>query len=127
MLQCTSYVTENYGGKIPIDLSKIASIPHVGLYISSATACFGFNQRVPILDVNISRIISRVFSINGKRDLRDNKALQAKAQELVPRQGFKEYNWGLLDLGALVCKPRPLCKRCPLKSKCDYYLKEFNV
>ncbi|MBI5150360.1 MAG: hypothetical protein HZA28_06285 [Candidatus Omnitrophica bacterium] len=114
------FVHENFEGRIPNRLPEIEGIPHVGLYIANATFCFGFNKRVPILDVNSSRIISRFFDIDARKDLRDNKALQLKAGELLPRKSFKEYNWGLLDLGALVCKTRPLCGKCPLRKGCGY-------
>jgi A/G-specific adenine glycosylase len=117
----SKHIQENYEGTLPSNLTKIENIPHIGLYISNATLCFGFNKRVPILDVNTNRVISRVFGIDGKQDLRDNKKLQETALKLLPRKSFKEYNWGLLDLGALICKPIPLCVKCPLKSICWYY------
>ena len=119
LVQISRHVHEYHAGELPCDLKEIMEIPHVGLYIANATMCFGFNKRYPILDVNTSRVISRFFSMENKKDLRDDRDLQAKAGELLPREGFKEYNWGLLDLSAGVCRSRPSCTQCPLRRKCD--------
>jgi len=124
--KATSYLKNHLGNRFPSNIEDISKIPYVGLYTANATMCFGFNKRSPILDVNISRIISRYFSIRNNIDLRDNAKLQDKARELLPRYGFKEYNWGLLDLGAAICKSKPLCYKCTLMAKCSYYLNRNN-
>lgn len=116
----SKYLHDNHNDELPGTMEEIIKIPHIGIYTANAVMCFGYNKRSPILDVNTSRIVSRYYLIKNDRDLRDNYKLQEKAKELVPRAKFKEYNWGLLDLGALVCKPRPLCGVCPLKTKCCY-------
>ena len=101
-----------------IDLKKIYGVGH---YTSNAVRCFYLNQRVPVVDVNTSRIISRVFSIDNGIDLRKNSALLEKAKELLPTRNYRKFNWILLDFGALVCKQKPLCQECPIKEYCDYY------
>ncbi|MGB2727605.1 MAG: DNA (cytosine-5-)-methyltransferase [Halobacteriota archaeon] len=119
--EISSYIHENFNDNLPDKAENLLEIPHVGLYVTNATICFGFNKRSPILDVNTSRIISRFFNIDNNKDLRDNKELQDMVKKLLPRKNFKEYNWGLLDLGALVCKTKPLCDKCPLVKKCIFY------
>ena len=119
--EISSYIHENFNDNLPDKAEYLLEIPHVGLYVTNATICFGFNKRSPILDVNTSRIISRFFNIDNNKDLRDNKELQDMVKKLLPRKNFKEYNWGLLDLGALVCKTKPLCDKCPLVKKCIFY------
>jgi DNA (cytosine-5)-methyltransferase 1 len=119
--EISSYIHENFNDNLPDKAENLLEIPHVGLYVTNATICFGFNKRSPILDVNTSRIISRFFNIDNNKDLRDNKELQDMVKKLLPIKNFKEYNWGLLDLGALVCKTKPLCDKCPLVKKCIFY------
>lgn len=121
--EISKYIHFNYDDVLPNNLDKLIKIPHVGFYTANATLCFGFHKKSPVLDVNTSRIISRYFSIDNTSDLRINKELQLKAIELLPRKKYKEYNWGLFDLGALTCKPKPLCDKCPLSYKCNNYLK----
>lgn len=118
----SKYLSEHFNNRVPENHKEIAAIPHIGMYISDAMMCFAFNKRFPILDVNSSRIICRVFSINDDVPLNRNHALTEMAWKLVPRKNFKEYNWGLLDIGALVCKKKPICHECPAIKICDYYL-----
>ena len=45
------------------------------------------------------------------------------AQELLPKKGHREYNYGLLDLGRLVCRyVDPKCGECPLASVCAFFV-----
>lgn len=124
--KASSYIKNRLGNCLPQDLDEISKIPYVGLYTANATMCFGFNKRLPILDINTSRIIARFFSIRNNLDLRNNVELQDKSKELLPRNRFKEYNWGLLDLGATICKSKPLCYKCTLRTKCNYYLNRIK-
>jgi len=119
--EISRYLDKNHNNKLPENIKELENIPFIGIYSSNAILCFGFNKRVPILDVNTSRIISRFFSIKLTSDLRNNRHLQDKAKDIIPRKGFKEYNWGLLDFGAIICKSRPLCDICPLNRKCDSF------
>jgi A/G-specific adenine glycosylase len=116
-------IHKNFNDEYPTTIENMRKLPHLGMYITNAIMCFALDQRYPILDVNTSRIICRFFSINNTLDLRRNYTLQQKSWSLVPRKHVKEYNWGLLDLGALVCKTKPLCNLCHLQKHCSYHLK----
>lgn len=120
VIEISTYLHKNFDDILPDRVDMLLKIPYIGLYIANATLCFGFNKRKSILDVNTGRVISRFFNIDNNTDLRDNKELQAKSRELLPRKKFKEYNWGLLDLGALVCKTKPLCGECSLSKRCYF-------
>ena len=95
----------------------------VGRYISNAVLCVGFGIPLPALDTNMIRVLQRVFSwTSNKRRARDDNSFWDFAASLVPANQPKEFNWGILDLAALVCTPRnPACQECPLIHICDYY------
>jgi A/G-specific adenine glycosylase len=120
--EISNFLHNNYKNKFPNRVEEIEKIPHLGMYIKNAIMCFAFNQSYSILDVNTSRIISRFYGMENSIDLRRNYELQRQADELVPRKNVKEYNWGLLDLGAQVCRPKPLCNICPVKRKCNFFI-----
>jgi len=107
------------GNKQP--LSSVEDIKGIGHYIKNAVACFYLDKNKPVLDVNTSRVISRIFSIDTKVDLRKNRALFEEAMKLLPPRRYKKFNWILLDFGAIVCKKKPLCEECPLVELCEYY------
>ena len=108
-------------GGVPSDPGDLMKLPHVGIYTSHAVACFGFNKVVPVVDVNVLRVISRIFAMARPRDIRRASAIWEIAWELLPNRLVKEHNYGLLDFAATVCKSRaPLCDRCPIASVCTY-------
>ena len=47
--------------------------------------------------------------------------------ELVPDKEHDYFNYGLIDLGALVCHYRqPRCRSCPLREFCVQYLESVG-
>ena len=108
-------------GNIPHEVEELTSLPYVGIYTGHALACFAFGQRVPVVDLSIVRIISRITGLEPPSDIRRAPSVCEIAWTLLPALGFKEHNYGLLDFAAAVCKPRaPLCDRCSIASACAY-------
>ena len=109
------------GGKLPTQPSELVKLPYVGIYTAHAVACFAFGQRVPIVDLGIVRVISRIAGVEPPCDIRRAPLIWEIASKMLPQQGFKEHNYGLLDFAAIVCKPRsPRCHECPIAAKCAY-------
>jgi A/G-specific adenine glycosylase len=110
-------------GRAPRTTAALRRLPGVGSYTAAAVACFAFGAREPALDVNVARIVARVYGIHPERgELRKNPTIKRAASDLVCGPVPRRVNWALLDLGALVCKPRPLCPVCPLRKGCAYAL-----
>lgn len=95
----------------------LADVPGLGAYAARAIACFARGESVGIVDANIARIERRVFRI-AARDPR-TVIFQHYADEVAfAAVDARETNFGLLDLGALVCLPDPHCDVCPLDRIC---------
>jgi A/G-specific adenine glycosylase len=65
----------------------------------------------------VKRVLTRIFLGDGRRE----KDVWALATDIVPRNGKRAwmFNQALMELGALVCKPRkPLCPACPVNTTC---------
>ena len=108
-------------GQIPHEVDELISLPYVGIYTGHALACFVFGQRVPVVDLSIVRLISRIMGSEPPSDIRRAPAIWEIAWTLLPAHRIKEHNYGLLDFAATVCKPRaPLCNWCSIASECDY-------
>jgi len=114
-----STIIDEHHGLIPTDQKTLSEIPHVGLYISSALSCFCYGKRTAVVDSNVTRILARVKGLELPKDARE-KWVWTLAEEMLPDANWKEYNFGLLDLGALVCKKVPLCDICPVSFSCTY-------
>lgn len=100
----------------------LIKLPGVGPYAASMVLATALNQRKPGLDRNMIRVLERVFSISSPKDRPHmDKDLWDTAEELMPEQDFKAYNWGVMDLAAAVCRPKnPLCRECMMISICNY-------
>lgn len=111
-------VVNKHDGNVEAAMGELAELPGVGPYISSAIRCFRGGERVSVVDANVGRVVGRVCGINY-RDPKCRKELWVKARELLPEENVREFNWALIDLGALLCKPRrPRCGKCPLRKIC---------
>jgi len=94
-----------------------ASLPGLGVYGANAVASFGFGRRVGIVDCNSRRVISRTFGVSPT----NNARIRRLSDELaIAAPDPRACNFGLLDVGALHCKPKPLCVACPLAADCRY-------
>lgn len=110
-----------HGGQVPLSQTELAAIPHVGPYTANAVRCFGLGTPVPVVDVNILRVFARylgvqVRAVNPHRDQR----VWTLADRVLPETGVAEFQYALLDLGALVCRAKhQLCHLCPVSSGCQ--------
>ncbi|HST30861.1 MAG TPA: A/G-specific adenine glycosylase [Chthoniobacterales bacterium] len=120
-LQATAkFVAAEHDGRLPSAIGEIVKLPGIGKYTAHAIGTFAFDQAVPIVEANVSRVLSRVFDLRKPIDSTGGRNLLWNyARTLVPRKSATEFNSALLDLGALICLPRkPKCQVCPVKSSC---------
>ncbi len=109
-------ISEQHGGNVPDELDDLLALPGVGPYTARAVLAFAFRREVGVVDVNVSRVFSR---IQGKSLTAG--ALQQMADSLVPQQLSWEWNQVLMELGGRVCVARsPKCTECPVYRWCAY-------
>lgn len=109
------------GQPIPRSPELLRTLPGIGDYSADATACFAFGKRTIAVDVNVARILGRVFGITLDRgELRKSPLIRSIGERVIQGAAPRRVNWALLDLGAAVCRPTPRCKECPLRIRCCY-------
>ena len=98
----------------------LRSLPGIGEYTAHAVLAFAFDQCVPVVDANIARVLARMFDYSEPVDApAGTRFLREMASSLLPARGGRLHNSALMELGALLCKPRqPLCRECPIRFKC---------
>jgi A/G-specific adenine glycosylase len=112
-------VRDRHGGRLPIDPTAIRDLPGIGRYTANAIATFAFDQSVPIVDANIARLVARIYNYKQPIDTsRGREAIWQLASALVPKHRARVFNSALMDLGALVCRPQPKCRICPVQKFC---------
>lgn len=117
-------ITSAYNGKVPVDYDSLLSLPYVGRYIANAVLCFSQNQRRPIVDTNVARVLTRFHGLEMPKDAREEWIWEL-AEKMLPENNWKEYNYSLLDLGAKICRTRPKCKLCIVVDVCTYSKQNF--
>lgn len=114
-------VSRELGGEFPATVEGLLELPGVGPYTAGAIASLAFQQRAPIVDGNVSRVLARLCDddtpIDSPLGRRVTSARAAALVQAAPQPAL--LNEGLMELGALVCTPRnPMCSECPWQRVC---------
>lgn len=116
-------VNEKYQGRLPDDKKQLLSIRGIGPYTAGALLSMAFDEPEPAVDGNVMRVMSRIFLIS--EDIAKSgtkKQFEQIVQELIREADPRAFSQSLMDLGALVCRPRnPLCPECPVREFCGAY------
>jgi A/G-specific adenine glycosylase len=113
-------VVSQYHSRLPRVTEQLLRLPGIGRYTAHAVCCFAFGLRVPVVDVNIRRIVTRwTRSVSSAAEqLPENDAWNA-AELLLPKKNFVDWNQALMDFGAMMCTARnPHCSECPVSRLC---------
>jgi len=124
--QTAILIVENYQGVFPTTVEELKSLPGIGKSTAGAIVALAMNISAPILDGNVKRVLSRVFTIDGwPEQVNTKNQLWEIAERLTPSERVAEYTQAMMDLGATVCtRANPACDRCPFNSHCKAYQQE---
>lgn len=120
LLSTARFVAEECDGVFPDTYRELMRLNGIGPYTAAAIASFCFDEAVPVFDGNVYRVLSRYFGIrepvnssSGRREL------EALGWEVMSEEAIALYNQGIMEFGALQCKPKsPACTQCPLQGGC---------
>ena len=115
--RCACEIQTAHRGALPSDPGQLHRLPGIGPYTASAVAAIAFGARVVVIDVNVSRVLSRVF---GGHDRLRAARVQDIARAVLPARAAGEWAQALMDLGAMHCRARPRCAQCPVRTLCAY-------
>jgi A/G-specific adenine glycosylase len=113
-------IVARHAGEFPTTFEEVVALPGIGRYTAGAILSIGRNARLPILEANTIRVLSRLLAYEGDvYSTAGQKLLWQFAEELLPNREVGHFNQALMELGALVCTPRaPACLECPLQKLC---------
>ncbi|MBN1486644.1 MAG: A/G-specific adenine glycosylase [Anaerolineae bacterium] len=104
-----------YEQKLPADVNALRELPGIGAYTAGAIASIAFNIPTPAIDGNVRRVLSRVLALKSPTQ----KELEAAVTLWLPREAPGTFNEALMELGAVVCRPKsPRCRLCPWMTLC---------
>ncbi len=116
-------IRDNFQGKFPTQFDDIISLPGIGRSTAGAIASIALQQRHPILDGNVKRVLSRYAAIPGyPGNTAVAQQLWHLAETHTPKKRVADYTQAIMDLGATVCsRSKPKCGVCPLNNNCQAY------
>jgi A/G-specific adenine glycosylase len=113
LIKISRQIIEEFNGFVPSSFDKLLRLHGIGPYAASAVLCFAYGEPQPIVDVNVMRMMNRF------RGFMDEKSIREYISKAIPQDQPREFNWGLLDIAATICKPdKPNCFACPLDPLC---------
>ncbi|CAN7425759.1 A/G-specific adenine glycosylase [Mesorhizobium amorphae] len=107
------------GGSFPDSEAGLRELPGIGAYTAAAIAAIAFDRPAAVVDGNVERVVSRLFSI--ATPLSEAKPeIRALVGRMVPDNRPGDFAQAMMDLGATICTPRrPRCMLCPLRADCS--------
>jgi A/G-specific adenine glycosylase len=120
-------IVSEHGGELPESLDELVALSGIGPSTAGAILSLAMQQRQPILDGNVKRVLARVFCVEGWSGATANmKQLWELAELCTPVTRVDHYTQAIMDLGATLCtRSRPRCEECPLQSGCEAYANEL--
>ncbi|KAF9564477.1 DNA glycosylase [Agrocybe pediades] len=141
---------KEYGGRLPDNAKEMeANIPGIGRYSAGAICSIAYGERVPVLDGNVHRLLSRFLALHAPPKAKATlDILWTAAQTLVEIEDTPttsvncettessesnspqypgDINQALIELGSTVCKVKdPDCTACPLRTWCSAWQKSSD-
>lgn len=121
-------IVDEYGGHLPADYDKLLTLCGIGDYTAGAIGSISYGLRVPAVDGNVLRVITRL--VGSYLDIlkpTTKKEVSARLTEILPMKRTGDFNQALMELGATICIPngKPKCHECPWDTRCQAYKKDL--
>ena len=119
LVEAANTILEQHGGEVPRELDEIENLPGMGRYSARAVHCLAHAGAEPMIDESSGRLLRRLLGLRSSGPAYSDKALMERAQRLMPCDGSRRFNLGLLDIAAAYCHVgSPGCLDCPLRGLC---------
>ena len=119
LMRAARVIRDEHDGRVPDSMEALEALPGVGRYTARAVAAIAFGQTVGAVDVNVRRVLGRIVA--GSATALNAAEAQKLADAAVPEGRTAAWTHAVMDLGAMVCRPRdPRCEACPVRIWCRF-------
>ena len=121
-------IISKYHGEIPNNYEDLISLPGIGNYTANAILAIAFNKSCIPLDGNIERVLKRYLYLKKDEEIQKDNLIEKKSIFGISSRA-SDYAQALMELGAMICKPKnPECSKCPISKNCkSYKKKDFDL
>ncbi|HHP7240934.1 MAG TPA: A/G-specific adenine glycosylase [Cyclobacteriaceae bacterium] len=130
LLECAKTIVKDYNGRFPVKSIELQQLKGVGEYTAAAIASIAFSEKVPVIDGNVYRVLSRIFGLT--HDIAYSKSKKYFRQishdlmESIEDPG--NYNQAVMEFGATKCVPKnPNCTNCIFNTNCIAYEENLHA
>ena len=119
--RAAQHIRDDHDGRFPAGMDELVALPGIGRSTAGAVLSLARNERHPILDGNVKRVLARHEAIAGwPGTTAVDRKLWEQAERYTPAARCADYTQAIMDLGATVCtRSRPACERCPVNDDCQ--------
>ena len=115
-------IISKYHGEIPNNYEDLISLPGIGNYTANAILAIAFNKSYIPLDGNIERVLKRYLYLRKDKEIQKDNLIEKKSIFGISSRA-SDYAQALMELGAMICKPKnPECSKCPISKNCKSYI-----
>lgn len=114
-------IRDKFRGDFPAAFDDVIELPGIGRSTAGAILALARDERHPILDGNVKRVLSRYHAVEGwPGKTAVSRALWKYAEQHTPTTNVAAYTQAMMDLGATICTSRhPRCNDCPVADNCE--------
>jgi len=110
-------VVRDHQGEVPSDLDDLVALPGVGRKTANVVRGHAFALPGLPVDRHVLRVAARLGLVTS-----DNpEVVEAALGAALPPARWTRASDTLILHGRRVCKPKPLCDRCQVRSRCRYF------
>ncbi|MSS83704.1 A/G-specific adenine glycosylase [Actinomycetaceae bacterium WB03_NA08] len=122
--QAAHRIATEYDGQVPSDAALLRALPGIGEYTAAAIQSFAFGMPALVLDINIRRVLGRVFGgVERVSSSITHTDRQWAARAFDEAHRHPSWNAAIMEFGALICTSRsPACGECPIADRCKWRL-----
>ena len=114
-------IMEEHSGVMPDTYEELLKLKGIGSYTAGAIASIAYGRKVPAVDGNVLRVVSRICMDDGLiTDAKVKQRIEAELKETMSDVRPGDFNQAMMEIGAMVCIPNgaPHCEVCPLHEIC---------
>ncbi len=115
------YMSDELGGQFPQTYAEWRKVPGCGPYTAAVIASVCYDERVPSIDGNAVRVVSRLLDLREDVWAASGGRVIASFLEETMGEALSpgDFNQALMELGQERCtKHNPACELCPVRPRC---------
>jgi len=117
LLAMAQAVVDEHGGEIPKEMADLTALKGVGRKTANVVRGHAFGLPGLPVDRHVLRVANRIGLVNSD----DPERVEAELCAALPPPRWTRASDTMILHGRRVCKPKPLCDRCNVRSDCRYF------